>query len=373
MVILFLLFFVVCNGIKVPGYHLVYFLFLSVSLVVTAIFYTPYRFGVTIDLNSIFKEYAKLAVVFLYFLLGYNIIQEETIRLSLRWYSRTALFVGTLGILINVLGMKFFFHIYDFGEDRYNGFMNDPNYFAIVQISALPYFFRTEKNSLRSKIIIYFIILTSILLSGSKTGLITLLAYTAMFVFSDLLKNKLKLKTLILTLLAIFFLGVLLELFGKNFSLLLEKSVQFKRMSLIFTDFNAAFNDGGSSRLPIWNAGIKLIGLSPFFGVGLGMYSIVSDKVSGIDAVAHNTYIQTFSEWGGIFATIFFFYIAVLLFKVTLHQQFQNRTNYILRDILIILLIGSIAVSFNNARMFWFFLGALVYFISHKKSSKDVE
>ncbi|MDI3545796.1 MAG: hypothetical protein PWP68_1213 [Rikenellaceae bacterium] len=33
----------------------------------------------------------------------------------------------------------------------------------------------------------------------------------------------------------------------------------------------------------------------------------------------------------------------------------------ILRDIIIVFLIGSMAISLNNARMFWFFFGALVF------------
>ncbi|WP_335441920.1 O-antigen ligase family protein [Neobacillus drentensis] len=361
---------VACNGISVPGYSFVYFLFLSALLWVTAIFYTPFRFGVTADFYSIIKEYAKLAVVFLYFLIGYNLNHEDLIKSSIKWYSFAALFVGTLGIFINLLGLKFFYQIYDFGEDRYNGFMNDPNYFAIVQISALPFFLRSEKMLLRTKLITYLIILISILLSGSKTGIITLLIYTTIFSLGEIVKNKLKLRTIILMLFGILLLGVLLELLGKNLTLLTEKSVQFQRISLIFTDFNAAFNEGGSSRLPIWKAGIELIGLSPLVGVGVGMYTAVSEKVSGIDAVAHNTYIQTFSEWGGIFAAIFFLYIACIILKITVNKQFQSKITYMLRDILIILLIGSMAVSFNNARMFWFFLGSLVYLLSSKNLGK---
>lgn len=365
-----MLIFVLFKGVEIPGYHLVYFLFLSAVLVATAIFYTPFKFAVHFEINSLIKEYIKLAVVFLYFLIGYNLINRKIIHLSIKCYSYTALFVGILGILISVLGLKFMFQLYDFGVDRFNGFMNDPNYFAIVQISALPFFLRAEKISLKSKIIIYSIILTSILLSGSKTGIITLILYTFMFIFGDIFKKRLKVKTVLSIIITIVTLALLILFFGKNFSSLIENKVQFQRISLIFTDFNAAFNNGGSSRLPIWNAGFKLISLSPFVGVGVGMYSPVSEKVSGIDAVAHNTYIQTYSEWGGIFATTFFLYLTSILLKVTFSKKLNNGINPMLRDILIILLIGSIAVSFNNARMFWFFLGALVYSTSSKHQVK---
>lgn len=350
-----------------------YFLLLSAVLVSTAIFYTPFKFGVTVEVISIIKEYLKLAVVFLYFLIGFNLMHEKVITQGIKWYSSTALCVGSLGVFINFLGLKFLYQFYDFGEDRYNGFMNDPNYFAIVQISALPFFLRAEKIALKYKVIIYCIILASILISGSKTGFITLFTYTLLFIIGDFLKNKMRLKTLLITLfilIVFIILNEMLQIVETSLALMGENSVQFQRISLLFTDFNSAFNEGGSSRLPIWKAGIYLISLSPLVGVGVGMYSSTAVKVSGIDEIAHNTYIQSYTEWGGIFATIFFCYLAFILLKVTFSKEVNNTTNFILRDMLIILLIGSIAISFNNARMFWLFLGAIVYSTNHKQQRK---
>ncbi|MGG1676772.1 O-antigen ligase family protein [Neobacillus sp. NRS-1170] len=351
-----------------------YFLFLSVVTVAAAIFYTPYKFGIPLDLNSTIKEYIKLAAVSMYMLGGYNFIQEKMVRLSLKWYSYAALFTGILGIFIYILGMKFLFRIYNFGIfDRYNGFMNDPNYFAIIQISALPYFLRSKNISLKAKIITYAIMMLSIFLSGSKTGFITLIIYSILFGLGEVFKNKMRLRTILFWFSAILFLSILsvaILLIGSNLNLNLDKFVQFQRISLLFTNFDEAINGNGSSRLPIWMAGIHLISLSPLFGVGIGMYPAVSEKIAGIEAVAHNTYIQVYSEWGGLFATILFMYLAAILLKVTIDKKIKNVTNFVLRDILIILLIGSIAISLNNSRMFWFFLGVLACRISEKQQTK---
>ncbi|WP_152597427.1 O-antigen ligase family protein [Neobacillus niacini] len=370
-IIVALLIYLFFSGIKVPGYHTVYFLFLSAALVTTSIFYTPYKFGVTAEIQSILTDYIKLAVVFAYFIAGFNLIQEKAVRLSLKWYSIAALLAGTLGIVMHLFGLTFLYQWYDFGEFRYNGFMNDPNYFAIVQISALPFFLREEKISLKAKLLIFVIILGSIFLSGSKTGLITLGLYMVMFIFRRLFKRKLKYKTVLFTFVSICLLLIILgilPLFESNLSLNLDKNLQYQRMALLFTDFNAAFNDSGSSRLTVWLTGIQLIGLSPLLGVGVGTYTAVAEKISGIGTVAHNTYIQSYSEWGGIFATIFYVYLAALLFKATLNKE-KKDTNRMLRDILIVLLIGSIAVSLNNARMFWFFLGVLICNLKGKQQS----
>ncbi len=373
LIIPFLLFFVACKGIKVPGFHFVYFLLLSVVIVATAVFYTPYKFGVAFDINLVMKEYVKLAAVFMYLFAGYNFTQEKMVRLSMKWYSYTALFVGIIGIFINILGMKFLLQIYNFGADRYNGLMNDPNYFAIIQISALPFFLRNKNISLKAKVIIYCLMMLSILLSGSKTGFITLIMYTMLFVLGGILKNKMRVKTILFgfsAIIIILLLGGTLQLIQSNLTFNLDKYVQFQRISLLFTNFDAAINGNGSGRLPIWLTGMHLISSSPLFGVGVGMYPVVSNKVSGIESVAHNTYIQVYSEWGGLFATILFLYLAAILLKVTFSKKIKNETNLILRDILIIMLIGSIAISLNNARMFWFFLGVLAYRMIDKQRIK---
>lgn len=368
--VLLLLIFMLMKGIRVPGYHFVYFLLLSAILAITTFFYTPFSFSVNVETSQSIKEYLKILVVFLYFIIGYNLSSKKMIDITLKWYSYTALFVGGLGILIFILGFRFLYGFYDFGPDRFNGFMNDPNYFAIVQITALPYLVRAGNISFSRKLIIYFIILISILLSGSKTGIITLMIFTVFFILGELMKNKIQAKIVLFTIFAIIaftFITIILQFIDTKFSLNLNKNVQFQRLTLLFTDFDAAFNENGSSRLPIWEAGLQLISTSPLIGVGAGMYSVVSGKLTGVYAVAHNTYLQLFSEWGGILATIYFLYIAVLLGKVTFTSQAKSSVNLVLRDILFILLIGSIGVSFNNARMFWFFLGALVFSVAVPK------
>jgi O-Antigen ligase len=366
-----LLFLAVLKGLKLPVYQLVYFLFLSTCLIATASLYTPYKFGLSVDIQSIIKDYLKMAAVFLYFLVGYNLIREKIIRISLKWYSYTAVFVGTVGIFLNILGMKFLNSLYEFGGERYNGFMNDPNYFAIVQISALPYLLRTPALSLTKKILIYLVLSTSIVLSGSKTGTIALLLYTFLFIFSDVYKLKVK-KALIAISGIVFFIILMgaFQVYDKILSFLMEKSFQFQRISLLFSDFNAAFNEGGSSRLSVWEAGLQIFHLSPLLGTGVGMYSNVSGKITGISSVAHNTYIQMYSEWGAIFATVFFLYVASILLTVTLNQKLGNKTNLALRDILLIMLIGSISISFNNARMFWFFLGVIAFRVSQQEPNQ---
>src|SRR5699024_270197 len=61
-----------------------------------------------------------------------------------------------------------------FGGNRFRGFMNDPNYFAVTQSSALMYFLshRTIKKINQA---IISVLIFSILASGSKTGIILLI------------------------------------------------------------------------------------------------------------------------------------------------------------------------------------------------------
>ena len=363
MLALLLVSLLLINGMSLPSNHMIYFLLLSAVLLTTASFYTPYHFGVTPNIKPIITDYFKLAVSFLYFLIGYNITCQTLIRLSVKGFSYAALFVGIVGIIITLSGIPFLNGMLFFGGERYKGFMNDPNFFAIVQISALPFFLRDTKISLKLKLSIYVVILISSILSGSKTGFITLIIYTFLFLLGQIFNSKwskIKTSVVLFTVLILYVLNEVFHLLKTVSSLLSGKLEQLHRISLLISDFSTAFNDGGSSRLPIWQTGIDIIRSSPIAGVGVGMYSQVSEKVSGINNVAHNTYLQFYSEWGIFFASIFFFYLAFILLKVTLNKKVKNEMTLTLRDIIIILLIGSIAISFNNARMFWFFIGVLV-------------
>lgn len=368
LLLLFLLIFE--DKFVIPVYPTIFFLTLSFILPVVSFIYTPLKFSVLIGLNSYLKEYTKLLVVFLYFLLGYNVSKLNMIDLSIKFYSVGAYFIGLAGLALSLFNLNFLNDVLYFGKIRFRGFMADPNYYTAIQNSAMIYFLRNKNIKLRTKILMYIFNLVLIIMSGSKTGIITVIGYSIYLLLEHQLffikRNRITVLKNIFKLIFLMFLiikgpaiiNIFIDAIANAFPI-------FERVQALFIDFSEGVSGGGSGRNTTWESAIGLIKESPIFGVGLGTYIPISQSLFSTAALAHNTYLQIFAEWGGLLATVFFSYISILLMKITLGVKKYKYDSVILklRDILIIMLIGSISLSLNNARMFWLYLGALQYYV----------
>src|SRR5699024_6808621 len=134
----------------------------------------------------------------------------------------------------------------------------------------------------------------------------------------------------------------------------------FQRITELFTDFDGAISDSGSTRDIAWGNAIKLIQLSPIAGIGIGGYSKITMFLFGSPTIAHNTYLQLAVEWGLILATISIGYLIFLM--IVTAYDFSEKRELIqkVRFMLLAFLIGSFALSLNNARLLWVLVGALV-------------
>jgi O-antigen ligase len=340
---------------------LLYFTALTAHSLFVSFFYVPAAFNFFPTMTSILINYLKLAVSFFYYILGNCIVllkQEETL---IKYYSYAALFIGCLGIIAMLSGNKPLSSILVYEGVRLTGLMNDPNYFSLVQASALTYFCRVKDINGFLRFLICIIFLAAVLASGSKTGLITILVYALIQLVEVSLKNRLKVSFIIWLLPAsiITVVAVYISAFSGNLIHdLTARLPALGRISVIFTDFGSAVSGMGSGRDLAWIVALKLIKLSPVMGIGLGTYSGLAEIFFGTDVIAHNTYLQLYSEWGIIYATILFAYIFCTAGKAVLQRR-SERNISIAADMLVVFSIGSLAVSLNNARMFWIFLGIL--------------
>ncbi|MFE1242849.1 O-antigen ligase family protein [Fictibacillus sp. NPDC058756] len=370
-----LLFLLLNNKLLFPIKPTLFFLLLSVIILFTSTFYVPVAFEYYPSTGNIFINYLKLLIIFSYFIVGYNVPNHYYMEKTVKWYSLTALAIGTLGILLTTLNINFLTETLFLGTTRFKGLMNDPNYYAIIQVSAIAYFSRTKNaGKLMSKIAVFFIIL-SIFISGSKTGFITVFCYFIFRLVENIFKARKKINKIIIniSLLIPILLIVIYAVF--NLNSLLETIANifpaFSRVQQLLIDFDNSVSENGSSRNSAWMAAIEIIKLSPIIGIGIGTYLGISEKMFNINVIAHNTYLQLFTEWGIVLSTILFMYIFFLIGKITFKKNIGTELNCTLRDILIVFLIGSLAISLNNARMVWFFLGMLL--ISLKAADKRVK
>lgn len=358
----------------IPISPLLFFFGLSILVMVTASFYIPGKYFIHVRPVGVASDYMKLVASFVYFLIGYNLSQLNLIKKTVKWYSMFGLLIGAVGIVLTLLNIGLFRDLLFFAGTRFRGLMIDPNYFSVLQITSLVYVTRSTDMNTRFKYLAIMIILLSVLTSGSKTGMVTLGCYFSFRLVEYLFLTRKKLAVLIGQLFLITFIALLapvaLQLLGSLLNGIASSIPSFGRVYFLLTDFGAAVSEGGSGREATWVAAFQVIQLSPLIGVGIGTYTAVANELFNYNNVAHNTFLQLSAEWGIPMAIGFFFYVIYLLGKVTFWQKQTSDMNLILRDVILILLIGSMAISLNNARMLWLFLGAFVFMLNNPMSKR---
>jgi O-antigen ligase len=363
--LLFLLILVVNNQLLIPTTPLMFFLLVSMLVLVTATFYIPTKYSIELNPLRISSDYIKLLASFAYFIIGYNLAYMNLIRKSVKWYSLFGILVGTLGTVMTLLNLRFFSGILFFGDTRFRGLMIDPNYYAVLQVTALVYLSRSKTIKSQYKLLAILMTMLSVLSSGSKTGMVTLLCYVIFRVLESLFLRRKNISNYIfqlsLILLFIVLTPIIVELFQMFSNNIVAHIPAFARINSLFTDFSYAISGNGSGREDTWKAAFQVIQLSPLTGVGIGTYTTIAWEMFRYANVAHNTFLQILAEWGIPLATIFFSYVFFVAVKTTNSEEESAEINQILRDIIIILLIGSMAISLNNARVLWLVLGALVF------------
>lgn len=351
------------NQMKIPIAAISFFLVVSTSVLISTVFLVPVKFMFNPEPMGIISEYIKLLALFLYFILGYNLNRDHLMEKIVKWYSVFGVLIGGLGIIFTVLNIRAFSDILFYASTRFRGFMIDPNYYSILQIAAFVYISRINTIKASYKWLAFFIIFLSVLNSGSKTGIISLFCYFTIRVFEYLLKqNKsafgvafhliLLISTILIVPFVLSFLQYLINVLGANIP-------SFIRIQQLLTDFSGAISENGSGRDVTWKVALEVIQISPIIGIGIGTYSTVAFQMFHSDEISHNTFLQLSAEWGIPLAFLLFFYIFFLLGRATTTRLPTTVFNLILRDIIIILLLGSMAISLNNARILWLVLGAL--------------
>ncbi|MBS5822154.1 MAG: O-antigen ligase family protein, partial [Enterococcus gilvus] len=127
----------------------------------------------------------------------------------------------------------------------------------------------------------------------------------------------------------------------------------------IFDNFDAATNAEGSNRDNAWHTAINIIKGTNFFGIGFIDYSDVANYMTGMNTIAHNTYLQLAVEWG--------IYPLVISILIVLWKILVNFINQEWKIIFMTLttLSFSLSISLQNSRLLWCILAIL--FLNNKK------
>jgi O-antigen ligase len=349
------------------------FLIISITALFAAGILVPNKFAYTSSLIGMIYGHLKLGILFMYLILGYNLARLNLSKRLIKWFSVSSLFIGFISVVFIFINIDFLSNILFFGELRFKGFMNDPNYFSILQIVSIAYFINTKNISKNTRYLAIVILIISVLMSGSKTGILTLLIYIGIKIIEVFIECNINKKSFLkksgVVIVGISLLLLLSEKLANIILFLTEKIPAFGRVSVIFFDINSAISTGGSSRDATWQMASELIRISPLFGLGLGTYTEIITNVFNYRSIAHNTYLQLAVEWGLPLTILFFMFIFYLIIKITIYEK-NNSDLIVFRDIIIVFLVGSLAISFNNARLFWIILGGLLYNINMDKKNR---
>ncbi len=349
----------------IPVFVLLFFFLVVVVSGITAMFVTPGLFGVYPDLSTL-SDLVKLVVALLYIICGVGIARLGVHISALRWYAIGASLVALLSVVAE-FGGRFLPDSMYYAGFRFRGFMVDPNYWAVLAASAIAFVIWDRGLRKWARFGMVLCLMASILLSGSKTGLITLAVLAVVLIFERMRRSEGSVGFNVFLLMAVVALALLwqpiMTVVAQAISEGSTTFPQLSRISILVEDPSGAISESGSARGDAWGSGLAMIGTSPWVGVGLGTYQAVNEAMFGEATVAHNTYIQIAAEWGLPLGVLFFGWLASLLLRASMRERSTVGDILVVRNMVITFLAGSFSLSLNNARMFWLFLGILIFLV----------
>jgi O-antigen ligase len=355
------------DRLLIPPQAVVFFAILVATTVAVALFVTPVVFDVIPSGGAIAGDLLKLVVLASYLVLGYSIAASSLLITAVKWFSYGAALVAALSIFLNLTGIAIFSDTLYFAGIRYRGLMSDPNYYSLLACAAIPYFARAPRIRMVTRGVVMSVLAYSVFLSGSKTGLVALLLVGAILAIEHALMIKRSvglalLLVLVTALVALSWNGIVTQIQALVAGSDVPPSI--RRVSELLTDPVSAANAEGSIREDTWTVAVAIIAAAPLVGIGVGSYAAVSLATSGRPVLAHNTYLQLAAEWGTVLTAAFFVWVATLLVRASRRAAYSSPSPLlVVRDVVAVFLIGSLGLSLNNARMFWLFLGGLLFLV----------
>lgn len=269
------------------------------------------------------------------------------------------------GIITSVL-IIFFGKTYYGEELRYtiilNGERQDPNFTAVLLcLPMILFLFRviygkTLKFKLFSAVGVVITIFT-IVLTGSRTGMICISAIVLISIGIRVILNKNKIKFNSKKAIGIILIAILIGLIGLN---LLPDQITDR----IFNYSNTYKYDNsaiiaGSPRLNIWINAMDLVFQHPIIGYGLGMSDYYMPLHKGLITALHNTYIDVWFQFGILGLVAFIVIIASFIY-----DSIKTKSYYLL-NIVVIIIIAAGFLDLFYGREVWIILSFMMIALNY--------
>lgn len=360
--VLLLIYLLIKGELWIPTVPFVFYLVLFGWMSMASLFVMQPPIGDGTITLKVFIGLLKLTICFLFCVVAMNVVRR-----GLGWTMFRGFYSGA--VLVSVFSIP---QIIGFGSlvpsifykvgSRFSGLTDDPNYFAVMMACALALVWSDNRVAIRTRFLMSAPLVSGILASGSKTGLLTLLVVLGWFVVGidryGRSRNRISLQIAATTLVAVVFIltVVFFDSFLEAISTVSKQVPALDRISTLATDFDSAVSEDGSSRNIAWQTGILVVASHPLMGIGSGTYELVGQYLNAYGSLAHNTYLQIAAEWGLPLCCLFFVWVCIGFIGPMARAHMSSFQTASTRA-LIALAVGSMGVSLNNARLLWVVIG----------------
>ncbi|MDN6626772.1 MAG: hypothetical protein L0K82_06115, partial [Pisciglobus halotolerans] len=119
----------------------------SIVTLINSLFIVPRQFELAAEGGTIIGAYIKLAVIILYFVIGSHLSQWGLTQKLYKGLAIGASVIGIFSVILSIIRIPILYNMMFYGDVRFIGLMNDPNYFSVVQVIAFAYFMRFPLQS----------------------------------------------------------------------------------------------------------------------------------------------------------------------------------------------------------------------------------
>lgn len=303
------------------------------------------------------SDIIKYLITIVYFFVAQQ-LPSSAIRTIFRAFVNLNVIIAVIGIISTLAGLQSLIPFMYYSSERFFGLMNDPNYFSLVQAMSVCILIASDIKFKHSNTL-SILLISSMLLSGSKTSLVVVIALIAVILVKYFKNNLNTLYRVFLGLIPIICLAIIIY-FTKQFWLPIIKNLgeNFNESPLIqrlMSLFNPdALDSGGSGRTAVWEIGLKIIDTVHGFGVGMTSYLSVSQILFNVSILSHNTFLQLMAQWGVYLTSIF---LVWLIFRIIYNLYAKAEFSKTLALMVAIFFIYFIVLSLNNSPIVWFIFG----------------
>ncbi len=270
-----------------------------------------YSYDISVTTQRTISIGLNIAVILIISMLSYN-------RNEIRIIKKAIVYSGWLTLILmvfywdgNIMGGRITVVI--------NGVYQDPNYLTgFLIFSILYYYDEFMQNRSKKSIVKMSFFLVSVLLTGSRGGLLAILGSALFYSLIWMKTKRFKFSSIVKIISFIFIMGIL-------FNAVLDK-LPDKVSQRYVTSFTLA--DGGAGRSNIWESTLYNYRSSPIFnkifGYGAGTIRYFNYK----GAVAHNIWIESLIEIGLMGTFIFFMFYFIYLKKAYKMKEYVVATSF---------------------------------------------